>query len=211
MADVTRYPLARHLRGAPTMHVRHLRRGKVVHEGTGLSFFFRPLSAVLSEVPVGDRELPVLFHARTADFQDLTVQASVTFRVTDPVARRGANARREAEEAAAADGIKATAQASRELQLARARATAAQAMGEAKAAGEVAHVAAYRDLPAGSLLAMSVQELAGRLPQIGTLVLSPDLLAPVLARLAGGTGPDSPAAAADGSADAGARPGGARP
>jgi hypothetical protein len=23
MADVTRYPLARHLRGAPTMHVRH--------------------------------------------------------------------------------------------------------------------------------------------------------------------------------------------
>ena len=31
-----------------------------------------------------DRELPLLFHARTADFQDLAVQASVTFRVTDP-------------------------------------------------------------------------------------------------------------------------------
>src|ERR1700749_2339179 len=84
MADIKRYPLARHLRGNPTMHVRHLRRGTTAHEGTGLSFFFRPLSAVRSEVPVDDRELPLLFHGRTADFQDLAVQASVTFRVTDP-------------------------------------------------------------------------------------------------------------------------------
>src|SRR5260370_41113674 len=84
MADIPSYPLTRHLRGTPTMHVRHLRRGSLVHDGTGLSFFFRPLSAVLSEVPVDDRELPMIFHARTADFQDLAVQASVTLRVTDP-------------------------------------------------------------------------------------------------------------------------------
>src|ERR1700691_1242118 len=84
MADIKRYPMVRHLRGNPTMHVRHLRRGKTAHEGTGLSFFFRPLSAVLSEIPVDDRELPMLFHARTADFHDMTVQASVTFRITDP-------------------------------------------------------------------------------------------------------------------------------
>src|SRR5262249_46929399 len=85
MADIMAYPLARHVRGSATAHVRHLRRGKLVHEGTGLSFFFLPLSASLSEVPVDDRDLPLLFHARTADFQDLAVQASVTFRVTDPV------------------------------------------------------------------------------------------------------------------------------
>ncbi|HXZ64383.1 MAG TPA: SPFH domain-containing protein, partial [Streptosporangiaceae bacterium] len=85
MATIARYPLTRHLRGTPTQYIRHTRGGKVAHEGTGLSFFFRLLSAVLSEVPVDDRELPVLFHARTADFQDLTVQASVTFRVIDPV------------------------------------------------------------------------------------------------------------------------------
>src|SRR5579862_9510388 len=84
MVDIKRYQLNGDLRGNQTMHVRHLRRGRVVREGTGLSFFFRPLSAVLSEIPVDDRELPLLFHARTADFQDLAVQASVTFRVTDP-------------------------------------------------------------------------------------------------------------------------------
>ena len=31
-----------------------------------------------------DREQALLFHARTADFQDVTVQATVTYRVTDP-------------------------------------------------------------------------------------------------------------------------------
>jgi regulator of protease activity HflC (stomatin/prohibitin superfamily) len=330
MADITRFPMARHLRGAPTQHVRHLRRGKVVHDGTGLSFFFRPLSAVLSEVPVDDRELPLLFHARTADFQDLTVQASVTFRITDPdtacaridfsidpdtgrwrgtpleqvgglltetaqqqvlgliarsplasvladglgqvrdqihqgltadarlaetgiavigvrviairpepemekalrtpareqvqqeadratyerralavereraiaenemqsqielarreeqlVAQRGANARRQAEDAAAAGQIDTEAQAARELRLAQVGAEGTRVLGLAEAESEAAKLAAYAGLPQATLLALAVKDLAGRLPQIGTVVLTPDLIAPVLAGLAG--------------------------
>src|SRR5438270_5172416 len=89
MADVTRRLFLRHLRGTPTAWVRHVARGKVAHEGTGRSFWYRPLTAVLSEVPVDDRELPLLFHARTADFQDVTVQATVTFRLSDPVVAAG--------------------------------------------------------------------------------------------------------------------------
>ncbi len=84
MADIKRYPLVRHFRGTPTGHVVHLSGGKPRHDGAGLSFWFRPLSAVLSEVPIDDRELPLLFHARTRDFQDVTVQATVTYRFTDP-------------------------------------------------------------------------------------------------------------------------------
>jgi len=84
MADIKRYPLVRHFRGTPTGHVVHLSGGEVRHDGAGLSFWFRPLSAVLSEVPIDDRELPLLFHARTQDFQDVTVQATVTYRFTDP-------------------------------------------------------------------------------------------------------------------------------
>lgn len=328
MADVKTYPLARHIRGTATAHVRHLRRGKLVHDGTGLSFFFRPLSAVLSEVPVDDRELPLLFHARTADFQDLSVQASVTFRITDPaiacaridfaidpdtgrwrsapleqlaglltetaqqqvlgliaarslaaalgdeaevirdqilrgmtadprlaetgisvigarvvavrpepdvekalrtpareqiqqdadratyerralavareraiaenelanqielarreeelVAQRGANARRQAEESAAASAIEAEAQASRQRLLDQARAAGTRALGEAKAAGEAARVRAYQDLPPAGLLALAAKEVAGSLPQIGTLVVAPELITSLLARM----------------------------
>ncbi len=84
MADITRRLFLRQLRGTPTTHITHLVRGKVRHQGTGLTFWFRPITAVLAEVPVDDRELPLLFHARTSDFQDVTVQATVTYRITAP-------------------------------------------------------------------------------------------------------------------------------
>ncbi|QFR00892.1 SPFH domain-containing protein [Streptomyces phaeolivaceus] len=84
MADITRRLGWRHLRGAPTAHIRHHRSGRLAHDGPGLSFWYRSLSAALSEVPVDDRELAMTFHARTSDFQDVAVQATVTYRVSDP-------------------------------------------------------------------------------------------------------------------------------
>lgn len=90
MATITRYPFVRHLRTVPTAHVLHLQAGRTRHDGAGLAFWFRPLSAVISEVPVDDRELPLVAHARTADLQVVTAQVTVSFRFDDPalVARR---------------------------------------------------------------------------------------------------------------------------
>ncbi|MFJ9559302.1 SPFH domain-containing protein [Streptomyces fuscichromogenes] len=84
MADITRRLGWRHLRGAPTAYVRHHRGGQLLHDGPGLSFWFRALTAAISEIPVDDRELAMTFHARTADFQDVAVQATVTYRIGDP-------------------------------------------------------------------------------------------------------------------------------
>lgn len=90
MATITRYPFVRHLRAAPTAHVLHLDAGRIKHDGAGIAFWFRPLTAVISEVPVDDRELPLVAHARTADFQVVTAQVTVSYRFDDPrlVARR---------------------------------------------------------------------------------------------------------------------------
>lgn len=331
MAVITRYPLIRHLRVAPTAHIRALRRGKVVRDGAGLAFWFRPLTAAMSEVPLDDRELPLLFHARTADFQDVTVQATVTYRVVDPalaaqridfaidtdtgrwrgtpleqvaalltesaqqhgldllarttltvalidgisavrermstglaadtrltetgievigvrvvamrpepdveralqtptreqvqqdadkatferralavereraigenelqtkielarreeelVAQNGANDRLKTQESWAADAIATEAKAHREVALAEAKAQAARLVGEAEAAAEAARLLAYRDLSEATLLGLALKELAVNLPKIEHLVLTPDLLAPVLARLGAG-------------------------
>src|SRR5215468_4063351 len=84
MADVSRLLFLRHVRGSQTTWLRHQVGGRVRHEGVARSFWYRPLSAVLSEVPVNDRELPLLFHARTNDFADVTVQATVTYRIGEP-------------------------------------------------------------------------------------------------------------------------------
>ena len=85
MAHITRKPFISHYRGAGTSHVVHLRRGGLAHQGVGQAFWFRPLGTVLSEVPVDDRELPLVFRGRTADFQEAAVQGSVTYRFADPL------------------------------------------------------------------------------------------------------------------------------
>lgn len=328
MADIRRFPLLHHLRANPTTHVRHLRKGKLVHDGPGKAFWFRPLTAALSEIPIDDREQPLLFHGRTEDFQDVAVQATVTYRVADPalaaaridfgidpeqgswratpleqvgglltelaqqhaldllarmslttaladgmtavrqristgltgdsrltdigidvvdvrvvavktepdveralqtttreriqqeadkatyerralavqreraiaenelqnqielarreeqlVAQRGQNERKRATEQAAAGRIEAQAQAERTRTLAEADADAARVLGTANADAEAARLAAYAGLDPATLLGMAAQDLAGNLPQIGTVTLTPDLLTPILARL----------------------------
>jgi regulator of protease activity HflC (stomatin/prohibitin superfamily) len=329
MAVIVRYPLFRHLRGTETTHVRHVRNGRVLHEGTGGSFWFRPLSAVLSEVPVDDRELPLQFHAQTLDFQDVAVQASVTYRLDPAVAARridfsispenglylatplsqvatilaettqqhalgvlarstltqaltdgvmavrdavsegltsdarltetgisvvgtrvvairpepeveralqtptreqlqqesdratyerravavereraiaenelqsqielarreeqlvtqnGLNGRRSAEEDAAADEIRVRAEAARTQRLDEVRAEGIRLVGEAEAGSEGARVAAYRDVSEAVLMALALKELAANLPHVEQLVLTPDLLTSLAARLGG--------------------------
>ena len=334
MATISTYPFTRHLRTGPTVWVQHRVGGRTRREGVGAAFWFRPLGAVLSELPVDDRELPLLFHARTADFQDLAVQAAITYRIVDPataarridfsldpesgqwrgspldqvaglladtaqqhglatlagldlttalargvapvrdalaeglsadarlaetgvgivgvrvmalrpepdvekalqtptrervqqdadratyerralavereraigenelqtqielatreealVAQRGLNDRRKAEELAAASQIAAQAEAARSRTLAEATADATRATGLAEADAQRAKLEAYADTPEGVLLALAVQELAANLPRIENLVLTPDLLAPVLTRL--GLGKDA--------------------
>jgi len=331
MADITRLLFFRHLRANPTAHVRHLRNGELAHDGVGQAFWFRPLSAALSEVPIDDREQPLLFHGRTADFQDVTVQATITYRVADPalaaaridfgidpdrgrwratpleqvgglltelaqqhaldllaamplpqalaegmaalracmtdglagdrrisdlglaivdvrvvavraeadveralqtptreqvqqdadkatyerralavereraiaenelqnqielarreeqlVTQRGQNERKRATEQAAAGRISAQAKAGEQRLLAQAQADATRAVGTAEADAEAARLAAYRELDPTTLFGMAAQELAGNLPAIGTLNLTPDVLTTLLGRLAGG-------------------------
>lgn len=85
MATISRFPWVRHVRGESTSWIGHHRNGAQVRAGRGLAFWFLPLSASISEVPVDDRELPILFHARSQDYQDVVVQAVLSWRVLKPV------------------------------------------------------------------------------------------------------------------------------
>jgi regulator of protease activity HflC (stomatin/prohibitin superfamily) len=354
MADISRYPGFRHFRGAPTRHVHHQVRGEVRHSGTGLSFWYRPLTTVLSEVPVDDRDLPVLFHARTSEFQDVSVQVTLTYRFADPVlaagrldfgvdpdsgrastagieqvtqvvtelaqghaigvlaslsltealttgitavrdavvagltveprlaatgievlgvrvlairperdveralqtpareqvqaeadratyerralavdreraiaenelankielagreeqlvVQQGANARRSAEEQAAADAVRATAEADRVRLQAGAEAARIREVGEAEAARQQQAMAAYAGVDQQVLMTLALRDLAEHLPAIGSVTVTPDLLTGVLGRLlgagAGGVDAGVGAGAAVGGAAGGAR------
>jgi SPFH domain / Band 7 family len=90
MAEITTHLALRHFRAEPTAHVLRYRRGKLAARGPALAFWFVPGNSAIAEVPLDDQELPFVFHARSADFQQLMVQGVITFRVADPerVARR---------------------------------------------------------------------------------------------------------------------------
>lgn len=84
MAEIRNYLFLRHLRGEHSAHLLRYRNGKLVAAGRGLSFWFLPMSTSLAEVPVDDRELALFFSARTRDYQEVSAQGVLTFRVHDP-------------------------------------------------------------------------------------------------------------------------------
>ncbi len=71
-------------KASPTDYILHFSRGKLAREGPGLSFFyFRPASSIVS-VPMSSVNTPFVFNEPTADFQTLTVQGQMTYRILDP-------------------------------------------------------------------------------------------------------------------------------
>lgn len=84
MAQINNYLLVRHLRAEPSSHVIQYKNGRQHRSGRGAAFWFMPLEAGVVEVPVDDRELTFVFHGRSSDFQDVTVQGVLTYRVVEP-------------------------------------------------------------------------------------------------------------------------------
>lgn len=73
----------RYIKFDPTQYVIVYKGGKVQKEGPGLAFWYFVPSTSLVEVPLGSSEAHFIFEEVTADFQEVTVQGQVTFRISD--------------------------------------------------------------------------------------------------------------------------------
>jgi hypothetical protein len=67
-----------------THYALHYQQGRIRHEGPGLSFFYYAPSATIVSVPIGSTDAPFAFVESSADFQSVTVQGQLTYRVVDP-------------------------------------------------------------------------------------------------------------------------------
>jgi hypothetical protein len=74
----------RFIKSQPTVHLMQFRGGKVVREGAGQSFFYYAPTTTLVAVPVASQDRPFILELVTADFQSVTVQGQVTYRIGDP-------------------------------------------------------------------------------------------------------------------------------
>jgi len=71
-------------KAAPTTYVMHYQNGRVVREGVGLAFlYYAPVSTVV-EIPIASKDVPFAFNEMTADFQPVTVQGQLTYRIAEP-------------------------------------------------------------------------------------------------------------------------------
>jgi hypothetical protein len=73
----------RFIKVEPTQYVMQYRRGHVVKEGMGLSFFYFAPTTSLVSVPMASYDEGFMFAQVTGDFQQVTVQGQVSFRVQD--------------------------------------------------------------------------------------------------------------------------------
>jgi len=74
----------RYIKVPPTTYLLQYRRGQLAREGPGLALFFYAPTTSLVAVPLASADVPFMFEERTADFQIVTIQGQVTYRVADP-------------------------------------------------------------------------------------------------------------------------------
>jgi regulator of protease activity HflC (stomatin/prohibitin superfamily) len=74
----------RFVRVQPTDYILLYSKGRLIREGAGLAFFYFAPTASLVRVPMASVDAPFIFEEVTSDFQSVTVQGHVTYRVADP-------------------------------------------------------------------------------------------------------------------------------
>ena len=74
----------RYVKSSPNHYVLQHHNGRVVREGTGLAFFYFAPRSTLVSVPLSSVDVPFMFEEITRDFQSVSLQGQVSYRVARP-------------------------------------------------------------------------------------------------------------------------------
>jgi SPFH domain / Band 7 family len=74
----------RYVKSSPSHYLLQYKDGKVVREGTGLAFFYFAPASTLVSVPLNAVDVPFMFEETTRDFQAVTLQGQVAYRIAQP-------------------------------------------------------------------------------------------------------------------------------
>jgi hypothetical protein len=72
------------MKASPTTYVLHYRGGRRRREGPRLAIWYRRPARTHVAVPKARRDVPFVFNEVTADFQAVTIQGQLTYRVAEP-------------------------------------------------------------------------------------------------------------------------------
>ena len=72
------------MKAPPTTYVLQYKDGKIKRQGAGLSFIYYLPTSTIVAIPMASADVPFVFQETTADFQSVTIQGQLTYRVADP-------------------------------------------------------------------------------------------------------------------------------
>lgn len=73
----------RFIKFQPSEYVLKYSKGEIVKEGAGISFYYYVPTTSIVVVPVGSIDEPFIFEGLTLDYQTVTIQGQVTYRIID--------------------------------------------------------------------------------------------------------------------------------
>lgn len=65
-------------------YVIHFKNGNIKKEGRGLSFYYYSPKSSVTAVPLGSNDIPFIFNESTSDFQTISIQGQITYKIVDP-------------------------------------------------------------------------------------------------------------------------------
>lgn len=136
-----------------------------------------------------ERRATAVEQERAISENELHNEIGLARRAEELVGQKGLNERKRMSESAEADRIRIEAAARDARVRAAAKADAIKVVGVANGEAERAKLDAYAALSDATILGLAVKDLAGSLPDISTLVITPDLLTSLVGRFGPGEFP----------------------
>ncbi len=77
-------------KGEPNTYVLCHRNGELVQHGAGINFYYLPQTTAIAAIPLASQDSQFIFNETTANFQEISIQGSLTYRLSEPleIARR---------------------------------------------------------------------------------------------------------------------------
>ena len=77
--------ILKYFKGEPNTYVIRYKDGKVRKYGEGLTFWYWPHNTSIAIVPVVSQDAPFIFHESTRDYQEISIQGVLSYRLTNPL------------------------------------------------------------------------------------------------------------------------------
>jgi len=76
--------LINYYKGEPNAYVLSHRNGELIKHGAGINFWYLPRTTTIATIPISSQDSPFIFNETTANYQEVSIQGTLTYRLTDP-------------------------------------------------------------------------------------------------------------------------------